>query len=114
VDSCFEDIGNYVYTISKREIIKVATSIQLPLVAFYEFDDHYIEGVELEKRADNGPMFKKIKRKLSQGRLLVKLGLRRYQHMISILFRVMPDQQMLQELKKNGFTLVKIPKNPYV
>jgi hypothetical protein len=26
----------------------------------------------------------------------------------------MPDQQMLQELKKNGFTLVKIPKNPYV
>jgi len=114
VDSNFEPIGNYVYTISKRELIKTATSIQLPLVAFYEFDDHYVQGVEHEKLSENGPLLRKIKRKLSIGKLLVKLGLRNHQHMIAILFKVMPDEQLMQELKKNGFKLLPVPKNPYV
>jgi len=114
VDSNFEPVGNYVYTISKREIEKVAIAIQLPLIAFHEFDDHYIAGVEHEKLGDNGPLHKKIKRTLWLKKLAVKLGLRRCNRMIAILFKVMPDGGMLAKLKKSGFSLVTIPKNPYV
>ncbi len=114
VDSNFEKIGNYVYTISKRELQKAATAIQLPLVAFHEFDDHYIDGVEFEKRADNGPLQKRIKRFLWLGKWKARLGLRRQSHMVAILFKVMPSDDMICKLKGGGFTVVPIPKNPYL
>jgi hypothetical protein len=36
-----EDVGNYVYTISRREMKKLAIGMQLPLLAFKNFNDHY-------------------------------------------------------------------------
>lgn len=114
VEAKFETVGNYVYSISKREIEKAAISIQLPLVAFHEHDDSYIEGVEFEKLAENGPMQKKIKRSLWLKAIQAKLGLRRPGTLLAILFKVMPDEEMRRKLKENGFTLKYTPKNPYV
>lgn len=114
VDSNFEAIGNYVYTISKRELEKAATGIQLPLVAFYEFDDHYVENVECERFSDNGSLLKRVKRALWLGKLKAMLGLRRRTHMMAILFKVKPKAEIVQQLKKHQFKFISIPKNPYL
>lgn len=114
VDSNFETIGNYVYTISRRELEKVAIGMQLPLIAIHEFDDHYLKDVEFEKLSENGPLQKKIRKVFKMGSLKAKLGLKRHSHMMAILFKVIPDEAMKQKLKGNGFKLIDIPKNPYL
>src|SRR5207237_899676 len=56
--------------ISEREMQKIALGLNLPAVAFKTFHDVYIEGVEKEKLNSNGPLFKKIKRKIIINNLL--------------------------------------------
>jgi SAM-dependent methyltransferase len=42
----YEEDGNYVYSISEREITKVALGLNLPQVAFKRFNDAYLPGLE--------------------------------------------------------------------
>jgi ubiquinone/menaquinone biosynthesis C-methylase UbiE len=108
----FEGIANYIYTISEREFEKMAIAIQLPLIAYYYFDDQYEEGVEYELVSQNGPLFKKLRRKLFIDNVKTKLGLRKTGHMACIIFKEVPGEDTLNQLKRNGFKFVTLPKNP--
>ena len=47
----YEEVGNFGYAISEREMEKVALGLGLPAVAFKGLNDRYEKGVEFE-RAD--------------------------------------------------------------
>jgi hypothetical protein len=53
--------GNYIYTISEREIEKVALGLNLEVLAFKGLNDCYIEGVEYEKIHRNSALYHKVK-----------------------------------------------------
>jgi ubiquinone/menaquinone biosynthesis C-methylase UbiE len=53
----FEESGNYVYHLSRREIEKVARAIGLKCVVFKGFDDYYVKGVEDEKASNKSKLF---------------------------------------------------------
>ena len=55
----FEEAGNYLYSLSKREIEKFALGLNYKIVAFKGINDAYFEGVEKEKLSDKGPLQKK-------------------------------------------------------
>ena len=57
----FEPVGNFVYSISEREMEKVALGIGLPAIAFRSMNDYYEEGVEFEKADESSALFKKVK-----------------------------------------------------
>ena len=61
----FEEVGNYIYSISRREIEKVALGSNFKIVCYKGTNDFHIKGAENEKLAENGPIQKKIKRRLS-------------------------------------------------
>ena len=42
----YEGCGNYVYTISRRDMLKVALGLNLPQLAFKGLNDHYVKGCE--------------------------------------------------------------------
>src|SRR5688572_26138323 len=71
----FEESGNYIFTVSKRELEKIAIGLQLPMVAFYYFNDYYEKGVEFEKLSSQSKLFKKVKRKINLSNLKCELGL---------------------------------------
>ncbi|MFA4851947.1 MAG: class I SAM-dependent methyltransferase [Bacteroidales bacterium] len=110
----FEPVGNYVFPVSKREIQKIALGMGLPCVAFKEFNDVYIEGVEHEKADSTSPLFKKIKRKLFFMELLYKIGLSGKNHIIAVVFKEVPTQELQNKLSKIGFKIIKLPANPYL
>ncbi len=110
----FEGRANYVYTISEREFEKMCIAIQLPLIAYYYFDDHYEEGVEFEPFNQNGPLYRKIRKRLLLAGLKTKLGLRKAGHMACIIFKEVPEANVLDQLKKRGFRFVSLPKNPHL
>ena len=110
----FEVSGNYVYSISRREIEKVALGVGLPAVAFSGFDDIYIEKSSTDKIADNTFSFKRIKAILWFLDILYKLRMRDRSLLVAIIFKERPSSKMIRELKLFGYDVRMLPKNPYI
>jgi len=110
----FEESGNYVYTISEREIEKVAIGLQLPMIGFYSFNDFYLKGVEFEEAMQASPLFRKIKFKIHLQNFLCSIGLSTFNQIVAILFKEIPSEALINSLRKVGVRLVKLPENPYL
>lgn len=110
----YEPVGNFVYTISEREIEKTALGLNYDMVAFKGLNDDYIEGVEYEMLKDNGPLFNKIKSTIEKEDGKVKMGKRVYGILTAIIFKEMPDDNCINDMKKAGFKITKLMKNPYI
>jgi len=110
----FEEAGNYVFTISKREIEKVAIGLQLPVVAFYYFNDYYEKGVEFEMQSTRSRLFRKVKLKIKLSNLKCWLGLSNPGNMIAILFKEKPKVFARHALEEAGFEVIDLPENPHL
>lgn len=110
----YEISGNYVYTISSREIEKVALGLNLECVAFKGLNDHYINGAEHEDISKNGPIFQTIKTNIER---LDKISSQRpetYGLLIAMIFKEKPSGTCARLLKKAGFEIRFTKKNPYL
>ena len=61
VEANFESAGNYVYSLSNRELNKLVHSMNLSTMAYLEFNDAYLSGVEFEKANSDSKIFHEIK-----------------------------------------------------
>ena len=110
----FEAEGNYVYSISRREIEKVALGLNYRTVAFKGINDAYLEGVEYEKLAEKGPLQKKIKLKINYFNTLNKLKLMDYLILGAIIFKREPSKELFQQLVNGGYEITHLSENPYI
>jgi len=106
--------GNYLYTISEREIEKVALGLNLEVVAFKGLNDCYIEGVEYEKLRDKSELYRKVKTSVEKADRWCKFGIQCYGLLVAIIFKESPLGECIQALKNNNFKVVQLPKNPGV
>lgn len=60
----FEGSGNYVYSLSNREISKVVHAMDLGGMAFFKFNDAHIKGIEFEKKEESNLVLQELKRKI--------------------------------------------------
>jgi ubiquinone/menaquinone biosynthesis C-methylase UbiE len=109
----YEPIGNYVFTVSEREIEKIALGLHLPHIAFKTFQDVYIEGVEKEMIVSEGPIFKKIQRKLFINRILNFLTIEKTNHITAIIFKIEIPKELRKLLNDSGYEIIDLPSNPY-
>lgn len=111
----FEEVGNYVFKLSEREIDKLANGIGLPMIAFKGINNNYYNpAAGSEKADDSSAAFRNIKRKLAIHNALEKLTLMPSQVLCAVIFKKTPDQEVLQEMNKNGFLIHHLPPNPYL
>lgn len=109
----YEEIGNYIYTISVREFEKIALGLGLPCIAFKKFHDHYEIGVENETLANKAPLYKKIKQKIFSQKLKTFLKIDNSNNIQMIVFKTTPDNEITTALEKDGYTITHFSKNPY-
>lgn len=109
----FEEFGNYIYTISRREIEKVALGLNLTFLAFKGINDCYIQGVEFESISENGKLLRKLKLKIFLFDLLTKLRIIDHGMLVAILFKQKPSESLCRRLENNGFEIVILPENPH-
>lgn len=109
----FEESGNYIYRISKREIEKLSIAMNYKTVVLKGINDCYIKGVEFEKASPKSKLFRKIKRRIAFSNLLSRLRLNPYKLMCAIIFKIEPDVILKNKLRKKGCRVIDLPKNPY-
>lgn len=114
VSNHYEEVGNYIYTISKREIEKVALGMNLRAIAFKGINDYYLEGVEYQKALPDNKLFKLVKRRIFLRNLLTVTGLRPWYYSSFIIFKENSTLESISNLKECGYKIVTLLKNPYL
>ena len=110
----FEEAGNYIYNISRREIEKVALGLSYRLVAFHGVNDYYEKGVEFEKISDKGRLYRKVKFRISLLNMLTRTKFNDYSLTVAIIFKKEPSAILIKNLNKAGYDIVSLPINPYI
>ena len=110
----FEEVGNYVYKISEREMEKVAMGLNLPCIAFKGINDYYSTSVDLSQPVENKKILNRVKSKIRAKNILCKLGFVPYQLKTCVIFKEVPAAEVKQAMKQEGFKFVEMAKNPYI
>lgn len=110
----YEESGNFLYRISKRELEKMAIALNLPYIAFKGINDVYIPNIEFEDKNKNLPLFRRLKRDINILNILCLLGFARSNIVCGIIFKEKPSPDLLEALRTDGFCVKTLPKNPYI
>lgn len=110
----FEEVGNYVYRISEREIEKVAVGLNYAAVAFKGLNDCYFKGVEYEKVPEKGKLFKKVKFRIRLQDVFAKLKIRKHTVLVAAILKKGPSGDLKKRLHQHKYKIVDLPQNPYI
>lgn len=110
----FEEDGNYLYAMSKREGEKFALGLGLPKIIFNGINDIYFPGLEKAPLDKHNPLFKKMNRKLGFYNFFTKLGLLPYNLLFTFILKKELSLEQEAYLKQYNFEIVTLPKNPYL
>jgi ubiquinone/menaquinone biosynthesis C-methylase UbiE len=114
----FEPVGNYIYSLSEREIEKFMLGMHHTHVAFLASNDAYVPGVEFSALASSSPADRRLRSKV-QGRIkrldaLTRLGLVESTLLTAALFKAAPAPALANALARDGWALKQLPQNPYL
>ncbi|WP_028667417.1 class I SAM-dependent methyltransferase [Runella zeae] len=111
----FEEVGNYVFKLSEREMDKLANGIGLPGVAFKGINNNYFSPKTVaEPATDASVAFQKIKRKLAFHNFLSRLSLMPTHVLCAVIFKKLPSPATRQKMEEAGFQVHVFPPNPYL
>lgn len=99
--------GNYAYAISEREMEKVALGLNFEMVAFKGINDHHVS-----QGLDEADVFRKVKARIQRDDILCRLGVKHYKCLVAILLKVKPSDECQGDLRRDGFNVILLPRNP--
>ncbi len=112
----WETVGNYVFKISEREIEKIAMGMGLPCIAFKRYN-HFKSHTPIEGMLDvplNINLYKRIQRKLRIKNFISRVGLIPYDSVCTVIFKIQPEEKVVQKLLDLGYNVLRLPTNPYL
>ena len=109
----YEDVGNYVYKVSEREMEKVALGLNFPYVAFKGLNIYHKDGAE--NISATAFSVKKLQVDIMTGvlDLMSFLKITSPQLVSVVILKEEPSAECLAELRKAGYRVKKLPRNPY-
>ena len=114
----FESVGNFIYTINKRELEKFLLGMHQTSIAFNDINDHYFKNVEkipvVAQNNKDKQYCLKLKFAIKLKDILCKLGLLNYSIGEVILFKNKPTLSIINEMKAYKWKYKSLPLNPYL
>ena len=108
----FEPVGNFIFQLSERETIKIATALSIGPLFFKNFSDFYHPS--LSKKCVDEPLPRAIaKLGISVQDGLSRLRLMSFARHYAIIWKQLPSSDLSAQLQKQGFRRVDVPRNPY-
>lgn len=112
-DHRYETSGNYVYSISEREIEKACLGLDLPQVFFKGLNDVYVRGSEYVPARLGSPIFLRTRLTIAALDLLCRLGLFKPTRLMACIFKREPPPALRRKFLREGWKVVELPRNPY-
>lgn len=113
----FEPIGNYIYSISEKEMEKAALGLDSSTIATIGCNDAYRDGVEFvslhSEKAEDVKIRNAIYSEINRMDLLCKLGIKKSTLLSVVLFKHQPDESLCSKMIQAGWNIKSLPKNPY-
>ncbi|WP_269536964.1 class I SAM-dependent methyltransferase [Cerasicoccus fimbriatus] len=113
-EASYEEVGNYIFTISSREIEKIALGLNLPAVAFKGLNDYYDPILGSEPKDDSSELFREMKERIKDADEKVAAGYGTTSMLMAIIFKQSPDAQTREYLSKTEWVLKDLPRNPHL
>ncbi len=112
----FEESGNYLYSVSIREMEKLIHGLDLAGMAYFKFNDMYIKGCEFESAEKGNVVFESIQTLLKKGDDLCEKYPQMHQpNMVSVvLFKDEIEDPLQKKMRDRHFTFVNKIDNPYL
>jgi SAM-dependent methyltransferase len=110
----WEPVGNYVFKLSEREVEKIAMGIGLPCIAFLGINIIKSDNQKIMTVPTDLKLWHKMKSRINFFNLLSRLRLTPYNMLCSVIFKEMPDEETLCNLKTAGYRVIKLPANPFL
>ena len=112
----FEKSGNFVYTLSKREIEKIVHALNLDGFAWKGLNDYYLEGCEFEPAESNNKVFKQVKSSIKKmDKRCKRLPLFSDWNLITaVIFKKRASTKLKKEMQSFGYKFSEIEPNPYL
>ena len=113
----FEPIGNYIYSISEKELEKALLGLNGSTIASIGCNDAYQEGIEFVSMRSKAPqdvaLQNEIRSEIKRLDLLCKLRLKKSILLTTALFKTAPDSDLFAAMAQDGWAIEHLPKNPY-
>jgi Methylase involved in ubiquinone/menaquinone biosynthesis len=110
----YEQSGNYIFRVNSKEMKKMLTALDKPLYAIENYNDFYLKRIAGDKSNMKTFGFLLTKFAIFVQDVLCVLGLMSYGKSTIIAFKVQIPLDLRHKLKKEGFKLTHLPKNPYL
>lgn len=110
----YEDCGNYMYTISSREMEKFALGLNLPTLALKGLNDCFLPEGGTAPATEDSPVFMEMKREIEKADQLAESGRAGTSMLMVILFNQAPDAVAREFLGQRGWLVKDLPRNPHL
>ena len=110
----FEPVGNFIYSITSRELEKFLLGMHYRHIATTGMNDAYEKGVEFVSKNNKNFISLKIHLSIAIQDLLTRLGFLNNSILLAALFKDSPSKKQIGDLKKYQWNYKKLPKNPYL
>jgi ubiquinone/menaquinone biosynthesis C-methylase UbiE len=112
-DGRYEDSGNYVYSVSQREMEKLCLGMDVPQIAFKGLNDVYISGGEFAPARWSSRPFLRMRGLIAVLDGLCRLRLFKPTRLMVCIFKRTPPPAVAKRFRGDGWQLVDLPRNPY-
>jgi len=111
----WEESGNYVFSISRREIEKIALGLNLPQIVLKGLNDHYVKGCEFEPAEESrSAVFRELVAAIRDKDELCRSGRADYNLLMAGLLLRPLDDQGRSRFVAAGWDVIDLPANPYI
>jgi SAM-dependent methyltransferase len=110
----YEEVGNYMFPLSSRELEKVALGMDLPAVGFFSLNDHFQEDGYKFRAEEEDPEFVRIRRLLDAADSISKGGMGSTSLLLAAIFIEMPEPDLRKKLTDSGWYIKTLTRNPYL
>lgn len=109
----FEEVGNYLFRFSLRELEKTAIGSECQMIAYKFVNSVYWKG--LEKAKQDTQEHEEVKKRIEYKDWLSDLGASQHSSslVVCIMFKECPSLQVREFLEHADYRITILPKNPY-
>jgi ubiquinone/menaquinone biosynthesis C-methylase UbiE len=110
----YEDSGNYVFRVNSRELKKMLTAMDKPMMGIRYFNDFYLSSVAGHESSLRSPAFILTKFAIGIQNILSFFRLLKYCQVTLIAFKTAIGDEVKKDMRRFGYKLTVLPKNPYL